>query len=329
MKTPIAGPFGRSQNRGRKPQCDSARSSILKISPAGFQTDTVVLVSSLMRILNLIILLCILTAAGLAQKPGQKIFETEKAFEKAVAEKGLRDGFIEFLSPVGVMFLPDAVNAHAAWKARPESKAVLTWNPIWIDVANNGAIAYSVGNSQMRANGKDDPNIIYGHYLSIWMKQADGEYKAELDAGINHDKPASEPTEWKFPASSTKEFDPASLSAADASIEFYEVAAEDGPSKAYRSFMADDVIVLREGKLPAFDKRSALLLLKDISRIEFSKRKLFTEAGDLGYVHGPYVITDKRGAETERGNFVQVWKLRNKKWQIVADVMIPLPPKTN
>lgn len=284
------------------------------------------LVSSGMRIL-ILALLFILPAAAIAQKPGQKIFDTEKAFEKHVAEKGIRGGFIEYLSPVGVIFQPDAVNGREAWTKRPESPAILTWNPVWIDVANNGAIAYSVGNSRYMAAGKTDPNIVYGHYISIWMKQADGEYRAELDAGISHEKPASEPTEWKSPESPAKASDPASMSAADASVEFYATASEDGPLKAYRSFMADDVIVMREGKLPAFDRKSALGLLKDTGKIEFSKRKLFTEAGDLGYVHGPYVMTDKSGAEIERGNFVQVWKMRGKKWQIVADLLVPLPAK--
>lgn len=266
---------------------------------------------------------------ALSQQVSQQIFQTEKKFEKAVAEKGIRDGFIEFLSPVAVMFMPDAVNGRETWKKRPVSPALLTWNPVWIDAASNGAIAYSVGNSQYRANGKDDANVVYGHYISIWMRQPDGSYLAELDTGINHDKPLAEPTEWKSPLDSGKEMNPDRLSAADSSVLFYQKAEEDGAASAYKSFLAEDAIVMRQGKLPAFDKKSANVLLKDTPRIAFSKRKLFTEAADLGYVHGPYVMSDKKGTEIERGNFVQVWKLRNKKWQIVADILVPLPPKTN
>ncbi len=262
-----------------------------------------------------------------AQTNHKKIFDTEKAFEKMVAEKGIRDGFVEYLSPVGVMFMPDAVNGREAWTKRSPSPASLTWNPIWIDVSSNGAIAYSIGNSQYRPKGKDDTNVIYGHYLSIWMVQGDGSYKAELDTGINHEKPMAEPVEWKSPIDSGKELNTDRLSAADSSISFYEKAEKDGALNAYKSFLANDAIVLREGKLPAFDKKAAQLLLKDSARIAFSKRKLFTEAADLGYVHGPYTMTDEKGGEIERGNFVQVWRLRNKKWVIVADVLIPLPAK--
>ena len=121
------------------------------------------------------------SAAGVsAQTAKQKIYETERAFEKMVAEKGMRDGFIEFLSPVGIMFMPDVVNGRDAWKARPATPAALTWNPIWIDVSSNGVLAYSIGNSMYRAKGKDDVDIFYGHYISIWTRQRNGEYRAAL-----------------------------------------------------------------------------------------------------------------------------------------------------
>lgn len=274
-----------------------------------------------------VLLLLLAVPVVSAQTFHKKIYDTEKAFEKTVAEKGIRDGFVEFLSPVGVMFMPDAVNGREAWTKRSPSPASLTWNPIWIDVSSNGAIAYSVGNSQFRAVGKDDANVVYGHYLSIWMIQTDGSYRAELDTGINHEKPAAEPVEWKSPPDSGKELNPDRISAADSSVSFYEKVARDGASDAYKSFLANDAIVMRQGKLPAFDKKTALLLLKDSPRIAFSKRKSFIEAADLGYVHGPYAMTDEKGAEVERGNFVHVWRLRNKKWLIVADLLIPLTTK--
>ena len=254
----------------------------------------------------------------------RKIYETERAFEKAVAEKGINAAFIEFLSPTGVMFLPDVVNAREAWRSRPASPASLTWNAVWIDISSNGALAYSIGNSRYRAKGKDDPQIFYGHYLSVWTRQPDGRYLAALDAGINHDKPPAEPADWRSPLENKTETNPDRYSAADSAVNFYQ-AVVSNTKKAYRSYLAEDAIVLRQGKLPAFGKRDALSLVDDSNKILFAKRKMFTEAADLGYVHAPYTMTDKKGVEVERGNFVQVWKLRNGKWLIVADVLIPLP----
>lgn len=270
-----------------------------------------------------LIMLFALAVSG--QNVHQQVYETERSFEKMAAEKGINAAFVEYLSPVGVMFMPDAVNGRETWKARPASTAALTWNPIWIDVSSNGVMAYSIGNSQFRPKGKDDTSVYYGHYISVWLKQPDGRFLAAFDTGINHEKPASEPTEWKSPADSGKGGNPDKISAADSAVGFYQTAAESGSSKAYKSYLADDVILMRQGKQPAFGKKAALDFIDGALKINFAKRKSFTEAVELAYVHSPYSITDKKGAEVERGNFVQVWKFRGKRWLIVADVLVPLP----
>jgi ketosteroid isomerase-like protein len=262
-----------------------------------------------------------------AQDVRRQIYDTERAFEKMAEEKGINAAFVEYLSPVGVMFLPDVVNGRETWRQRAASPAALTWNPTWIDVSSNGVMAYSIGNSQYRPKGKDDTTVYYGHYISVWLKQPNGEFRAALDTGINHEKPGSEPTDWKSPADSGKEMNPDKISAADSAVGFYQLVDESGAVKAYRSFLAEDAIVMRDGKLPVFGKKAALSLFDGEHRIAFAKRKSFTEAVDIAYVHSPYTITDKKGAEVERGNFVQVWKLRGKKWLIVADVFVPLPKK--
>jgi ketosteroid isomerase-like protein len=237
----------------------------------------------------------------------------------------MREGFIEFLSPVGIMFMPDVVNGRETWKARPASPAALTWNPIWIDVSSNGVLAYSVGNSMYRPNGKDDTSIFYGHYISIWTRQGNGEYRAALDTGINHDKPAVIPTEWKSPAAA-KEKTEGKMSAGDHSTGFFSSVQSQGNAAAYGSYLADDAIMMRDGKQPFFGRKAAIEYLKKAkSNIVFARRKSFIEAGDLAYVNSTYKLLDKAGAETEQGNFVQVWKLTGGKWKIVADVFVPLP----
>lgn len=278
-----------------------------------------------MKLLPVLLILSLVVAVG-GQDTRRQIYDTEKAFEKMVAEKGIRDGFIEFLSPTGMLFMPDAVNGREAWRARPATNAALTWNPVWIDVSANGVLAYSIGNSQYRPKGKDDSQIYYGHYLSIWMKQPNGRFLAALDTGIHHEKPIAEPAEWRSPAESGKGPNPNSISAADSAVAFYEMAAASGGAKAYKAYLAEDAVVLRDGKLPAFGKKAALSLLKSTDgRINFAKRKSFTEAIDLGYVNSGYTTVDDKGVEIEKGNFVQVWKFRDGKWRIVADILVPVP----
>ncbi len=258
-----------------------------------------------------------------AQNPAaQKIYDTERAFEKAVAEKGINAGFIEFLTADGVLFNPDVQNGREAWQKRPKSPASLTWNPEWIEVSSNGALAYSIGNGIYRPKGKDDATQYHSHYLSVWRREMNGDYRAVLDVGIGHEKPATTVTEWKSPPVTGNE--KLQNSAGDHAVPFFVAVDMDGTAKAYKTFLADDAFVMRDGSMPFVGKKAALAYFeKEKPVMKFAKRKTFSEAGDLAWVTSGYSMTDKTGAEIERGNFIQVWKLRNGKWQIAADVLAP------
>ncbi len=272
----------------------------------------IVLISQSMRTVVLTCISLALCGIVISQIPdnAKTIFNTEKAFEKMAAEKGINAGFIEFMAPDGVIFDPGPVNAREAWKRRPLSPASLTWNPIWIEVSSNGALAYSIGNAVYRAKGKDDANPGYNHYLSIWSRQPNGEYRAVMDTGISHDKPSSMPTEWRSPNinGNTKLLN----SAGDHAVNFYSTAEEYGALKAYKTFLAEDAFLMRNGSQPFAGKKSAIAYLGSKKQfIKFAKRKTFIDAGDLAWVYAPYTIVDRSGTELERGNFIQVWKLRD------------------
>jgi ketosteroid isomerase-like protein len=146
-----------------------------------------------------------------------------------------------------------------------------------------------------------------------------------LDAGIDHPKPASIPTEWKSPMDSGTEKNEGRLSAADSAVPFY-VSVEASASKAYKNFLAEDAIMMRSGNEPFVGKKAALKHIEDEKPIiRFPKRKAFVEGPDLAYVHDVYSIVDKNGKVIEGGNFVQRWKLRKGRWLIAADVLIASP----
>jgi len=278
-----------------------------------------------MSITKYVVLTFLLAGSIFAQNPAQKIYETERAFEKMVAEKGIRAGFIEYLTADAVMFMPDVVNGRDTWKARPESPAVLTWNPILIDVSSNGIMAFSIGNSVYRTQGKDDPTGYHGHYISVWTRQPNNDYRVSLDTGINHDKPAATSRDWKIPPGSGVEKNERRISAADSATGFYQTIESGDSGKALKQYFAEDVVVMREGLEPIFGKKAAIEhLLKEKGAFKFAKIKSFMESADMAYVHGPYSVTDKTGKTTERGNYVQIWKLRNEKWLTVADVRKPV-----
>ena len=279
------------------------------------------------RFLILFLFITICFADIFAQNDAQKIYDAEKSFEKAVAEKGLNEAFVEFSAPDGTCFFPGyPVNCREYFKAQPASPVALTWNPVFVDVSSNGAIGYATGNSVYRAKGKDDPNAVYGEYVSVWQRQPDGRYLGVADIGISHEKPTNTGTKWTSPANSGKELNEKKSSAADTSTVFFETAEKQGLQKAYKMFLADDARLYREGKLPVLGKKNALdEFKKDKSNIKFAKRSIFSSAADLAYINNTYTLNDKDGKETAKGNFLQIWKLRGGRWQIVLDVFSLLP----
>lgn len=274
-----------------------------------------------MNPIRCILVFLIAASAALGQSAAQKIYDTERAFEKAVIEKGMNAAFVEFTTPDAIMFFPEAKNAHEEWKSRPASPAALTWNPILVDASENDVLGYSIGNSIYRAKGKDDPTGYSGHYISIWIRRPDGSYKAVLDTGITHAPPKNFVTEWKKPQRGGG--NPKNISAADSTSGFY-IAASASASKVYSRYLATDAMVMRDGFEPFAGKKAILSRVdKQPGTLSFAKRKSFVEAVDLAYVNSGYSVTDKSGKEIERGNFVHVWKFIDGRWQMVADVQIP------
>lgn len=279
-----------------------------------------------MRLQFIALIITVLSISLVAQTEAHKIYDTERAFEKAVAEKGLNAGFIEFMSPYGVMFFPEPANAREVYSKRPPSPAALTWNPIKIETSSNGALGYSIGNSIYRPKGKSDTTEVHGHYLSVWSRQPNGEYRAVLDTGINHPTRAPKQEEWKPAPAPVIEANPKNKFAGDSSIAFYESAEAKGFGRAYKFYGADDMYLMRDGELPVVGNEAAAKFIERRGlAVRFTKRKSFIEAGDLAYVYSGYVLLDKKGIEKERGSFIQVWKLRGGRWVIAADLFVPMP----
>lgn len=255
----------------------------------------------------------------------QKLVETEKAFAKMAVEKNTKTAFLEFLANDGITFEPNPVNGKEAWSVKKESVSQLAWAPEFADISTNGVIGYTTGPWEFRPNGKNDAPTAFGHYVTIWQKQLDGKFKFILDIGISHEK-VNLTDNWVSPTDSGKEPNEKRLSAADASTSFFEMAERMDLAKAYQNHVAEDVRLYREGKLPFVGKKLAIeALKKDKSKIKFARRSMFFSAGDLAYISNGYTLSDKNGKEIEKGNFLQIWKLRKERWQIVLDLFSPIP----
>jgi ketosteroid isomerase-like protein len=248
---------------------------------------------------------------------------TEKAFAQLAAEKGTKTGFLTYLADDGIIFSPTEVNGKLHWKGRAESPALLAWNPAWADVSFNGKLGYTTGGWEYRPKGKTDKPAAFGEYLTIWRKQPDGSYLAVLDIGISHPTNSYSATAvCKMPVDAGK--GRAAGSGVDNGI-FTDIFSNTSMANGYFNYLADDAVILREGNLPLSGKKSAFIGLEriegefpDTSFLKFSANtsKVY---GNMMYSWGVYSLTHK-DKTVSRWNFVQVWKHRAGKWQIVVDL---------
>lgn len=257
----------------------------------------------------------------------EKLVETEKAFAKTAETKSTKEAFLEFLADDGIVFSPTAANGKEVGKSRPDNTAsLLAWSPAFADISSNGVIGYTTGDWQFYPK-RGEAATAFGQYFTVWQKQSDGNFKAVLDLGVTHPKPEKVETDWKFPTVVSSDADSKKTSATAAAQLFFETAEANGLNKAYKTFAAEDVRLLREENYPILGKKAALeMMKKEKGAVKFTKRMFFVGAGDLAYLSDAFTIT-KDDKTTVKGNLAQVWRLRNGNWQIVMDVWNQLPPE--
>ena len=132
------------------------------------------------------------------ERDRQAIAKAEADFEKARAEKGLEgwlsffaDDTADFVRGGPFTFTKDEMRQHLEKDFDPADQ--LTWQPVKIEVAKSGDLAYSLGNWQLKGKDPTGNEVTRtGKYITVWKKQKDGSWKVVADTGTV-DPPAKKP----------------------------------------------------------------------------------------------------------------------------------------
>jgi len=279
---------------------------------------------------------CLSCIGVVAQSDLQQLYDTQKAFEQAAADKGIRSAFLEFLADDSVIFHPNAVNGRAFWKARENSSpALLIRSPTYTDIAANGLIGYTTGNWELYPKGKTDPLVKFGQYVTVWEKKQDGKFRVSLDIDITHEKLSfSEikritPIDKRIPPiNKSRDLNRRGWSAVDPSMNFLRMSmSKKALGGAYEKFAARDVRLLREREPPIIGRKNVVSATKRYTSIEFPKKTAMHESADMAYVWNACEYANSLEG-TEKGNCLHIWKLRDKKWWIVLGVFARVSNET-
>ena len=118
------------------------------------------------------------------------LVEAERAFADDSVARGMRPAFLEALAPDAVLFRAGPVNGVRLWQARRESPEVLAWTPSYAEICGSGDFGFTTGPWTIAAS-KDTAPSGFGHFVSVWKRDAHTGWRVVLDIGISHDDPGT------------------------------------------------------------------------------------------------------------------------------------------
>ncbi len=269
-----------------------------------------------------------------AQSALQEMVKTEQAFSKMAEEKNARDAFLAFIADDGLLFRPGAVNGkkwmleHPVPPSSSGKKPLLAWQPAFAGMAASGDLGFTTGPWEAKEDIKDEKPQGYGHFMTVWKKQADGSWKFVVDLGISHPQSGGPQTLWT-PTDTNKNVSFKPVDAAggrklllDRDRQFANDQLKQGLAKTFLAYASPEVRLYRAGNLPYIGSQAAAdVLAKTEGQITWQPIDGdVSRAGDLGYTHGTYEHTDDTKNVIERGSYVRIWQKQGGTWRVVMDV---------
>ncbi|MFZ5517781.1 MAG: DUF4440 domain-containing protein [Candidatus Zhuqueibacterota bacterium] len=259
----------------------------------------------------------------------RSLLDAEVSFARLSEEKGIREAFITYLSDSAIVFLPRPELGKPNYENYSFTNTQLFWKPGFVEVSGAGDFGYTTGPSIFKRTTWDSTREWFGHFVSVWQRQSDGQWKVKIDAGIFHPKPDQE-EQFEVPAdnasstSSKVHFGKADLMQLE--NEFSSVAESSDWATAIHRYGDTRIRLFMEGHFPLIGKEAiasnAHLL---------AERKTFhpidaiaAESGDLGCAYG--IATADPGGKDRQFSYLHVWKRFNDgAWRLMVNIENEIP----
>jgi ketosteroid isomerase-like protein len=273
----------------------------------------------------------------------QAMVDTERAFAKMSEDQGTRSAFMAYIADDGILFRPAAVEGKKWMNAHPlpasDKRPLLIWYPALAGMARAGDLGYTTGPWEYKSDVHDAKPEAWGHFLTVWKKQADGQWKFAIDLGIRNPQPAQAEAPWQLPQNYKTPkamggrwtFSTDALLARDR--EFSQASAKSGARPAFARYAASDVRLYRDEKFPLLGQDLAAAVLPDSSSVWTWEPAAgdVSISDDLGYTYGTYKISGTEPAPkvSESGNYFRIWKKEKGAWKVLFDLTNPISPESN
>ena len=295
-----------------------------------------------MKNLLSILVLIVLVSFGCIQKTNSDnelslLIESERSFSKASAEQGIRDAFLSYLADDAIIFRPNPIAAKPYYLKRETTPGLLSWEPEYADISLAGDLGYTTGPYEFRKDKNSKDADMYGHYVSVWKKQQDGNWRVVIDCGIVHPKPETpfilDESSTKKRRSSTRILTKDELLSeqqklAKTDIAFLTSISDLELARAFLDYGDEQARYYRMNTFPIIGKENIMSSMNSQPG-HTSGTSIAAEiavSGDLGYTYGLSEL--KTDAETKSNSYLRIWKKKpDGKWKVVLDLENPIPSK--
>ncbi|RRB06429.1 YybH family protein [Larkinella rosea] len=277
------------------------------------------------------ILLLSTTGSAMAQSPLLTLVNTEKKFAQLAKDSTTKTAFLQYLAPDGILFTKGKVtNGRELFETGPESPGKLTWQPVAADVSASGDLGYTTGPWESRPKTLADKPNAFGHFVTIWKKFPNNNWRLVLDIGITHPAPPSPPANMIRAATGIRSVtSPDSLKNREELLafdnQFIKTLEKTGIAATYKQFLAPQARLYRMNQQPYLEPAAIDSLLKQRVTLSFLPLNAsVAESGDLGYVYGnaQTLATVTGKSVKQMGNYLRVWKKDSQgQWKIVIDLI--------
>jgi ketosteroid isomerase-like protein len=258
--------------------------------------------------------------------------ENEKAFAQLCAQRGIRIAFTHYMDDQSITFSRGkAFKGRQRYEEIATNDDLLTWQPVFSDIAASANFGYNTGPWQYRKNKNDSAGVAYGDFVSVWQRKGSSGWKMMIDLGAPHPPPRGQDTVWQTSAIETANQTASSKGNVAALLaqenDFIAAFARTGIS-AYGPVLSAEARFYRAGVMPAIQPAAVqnLLRLQEVSEmvIYTLAEAYIAESGDMGFVYGSVSVSPKSTAQTatRAASYLRIWKKeRDVHWKIVVDVI--------
>ena len=258
-------------------------------------------------------------SASLASTTGTRpseywtLVSAERNFAEFTGKHGVKAGFTRYLADEALVVAKGRYQlGKPLYEKMPNQPSVLSWWPVYADIAASGDFGYTTGPFEVRPQATTDAPVAFGQFTSVWRKTSTGEWKVLADVGITHPAPNQ-------PAATTL-IEPAvairkSLAAPDTAASQQEllgleadiarVAGSQSLGTAYRQVLAPTgaVRLYRAGSLPYVGPAARTFAATQTARATYTSVKAVASASnDLGFTYGYAQY------QQQNGPFLRIWK---------------------